>query len=109
MSTNDSGKLNMGGVSGIKKIIKIPPDKRTTPQAKYLDACLTALAHQPERWYGYQDWGPYGPVRFLAENGIEFSPIPDTNPVARSWYDGCECNKPHWRQMNTTPDQQPVV
>ena len=98
MSTNNSGKLNMGGVEAIKDITVIPPSKRTPRQSAYLDACLTALTHQPSRWYSYQDWGPSGPVKFLAERGIEFIPVPDTHPVARSWYDGCQCNEPHWRE-----------
>ena len=98
MTTNDSGKLNMGGVEAIKDISSIPPSKRTSRQSAYLAACLSALAHQPSRWYSYQDWGAGGPVRFLAERGIEFTPVPDTRPVARSWYDGCKCNDTHWRE-----------
>ena len=57
MSTNNSGKLNMGGVAAIKDITTIASALRTPRQAAYLAACLTALAHQPERWYSYQDWG----------------------------------------------------
>jgi len=95
MTTNNSGKLNMGGVDAIKSITGIRPSERTPRQSAYLAACLTALAHQPSRWYSYQDWGTGGPVKFLAERGIEFSPVPDTHPVGRSWYDGCECNEPH--------------
>ena len=98
MTTNNSGKLNMGGVEAIKSITSIPPSKRTSQQSDYLAACLTALAHQPNRWYSYQDWGAGDPVKFLAERGIEFTPVPDTRPVARSWYDGCECNETHWRE-----------
>ena len=111
MTTNNSGKLNRGGVDGIKNIIEIPPNEHTSQQSAYLYACLTALAHQPRRWYSYQNWGPGGPVRFLAEKGIEFSSVPDTRPVARSWYDGCECDKPHWQEMSTSksPDGRPVV
>ena len=59
---------------------------------------LTALAHQPSRWYSYQDWGTGGPVKFLAERGIEFTPVRDIRPVERSWYDGCGCNETHWRE-----------
>ena len=98
MTTNNSGKLNMGGVEAIKSITSIPPSERTPQQSAYLAACLTALAHQPRRWYSYQDWGVGGPVKFLAERGIEFTPVPDTRPVARSWYDGCDCNATHWRE-----------
>ena len=98
MTTNNSGKLNMGGVDAIKNITSIPPSERTPRQSAYLAACLTALAHQPSRWYSYQDWGAGGPVIFLAERGIEFTPVPDTRPVARSWYDGCGCNDTHWRE-----------
>ena len=101
MTTNNSGKLNKGGVDAIKNIIEVPLSERTPQQSAYLDACLTALAYQPQRWYSYQDWGQGGPVRFLAERGIEFNPVPDTHPVARSGYDGCECNQPHWREMTT--------
>ena len=100
MTTNDSGKLNMGGVSAIKDITLIPPSQRTPQQNRYLAACLTALAHQPKRWYSYQDWGPDGPVNFLSERGIVFTPLTDTRPVARSWYDGCECNEPHWQERH---------
>ena len=96
MTTNASGKLNMGGVSAIKDIITIPLEKRSAKQQRYLEACLTALAHQPIRWYSYQDWGPGGPVHYLAGAGIEFRPNPDTNPVAKSWYDGCDCYEPHF-------------
>lgn len=97
MTTNNSGKLNMGGVSAIKDITSIPPGERTPQQSAYLAACLTALAHQPRRWYSYQDWGVGGPVRFLAERGIEFTPVADPRPARRSWYDGCECDTAHWR------------
>ena len=98
MTTNASGKLNMGGVSAIKDIIGIISGERTHRQTQYLDACLTALAHQPTRWYSYQDWGPGGPVAYLAERGIEFFPIPNPRPEQKSWYDGCKCGKPHWRE-----------
>ena len=98
MTTNNSGKLNMGGVESIKSITSIPSSTRTPRQSAYLAACLTALAHQSSRWYSYQDWGAGGPVKFLEERGIEFAPVPDTRPVARSWYDGCECNETHWRE-----------
>ena len=47
MTTNDSGKLNMGGVDAIKDITGIPLSERTSQQSRYLAACLTALAHQP--------------------------------------------------------------
>ena len=98
MTTNDSGKLNMGGVAAMKEIARIPPAKRTSQQSYRLAACLTALAHQPKRWYSYQDWGSGGPVSYLAELGIEFFPTPDKLPTSRSWYDGCECDEPHWRE-----------
>ena len=65
-----------------------------------VNACLTALAHQPQRWYSYQDWGKGGPVRFLAERGIEFFPRPDRNPQGRGYYDGCGCGQEHWRVGN---------
>ena len=100
MTTNDSGKLNMGGVDAIKSITLIPPSKRTSQQSDRLAACLTALAHQPKRWYSYQDWGKDGPFGFLAERGIEFTPATDTHPVGRSWYDGCTCNELHWRETH---------
>ena len=99
MTTNDSGKLNMGGVDAIKSITLISPSERTARQSNYLDACLTALAHQPAQWYGYQDWGKGGPVAFLAKRGIEFTPTPDSIPVRRSWYDGCHCGVQHWREL----------
>ena len=98
MTTNNSGKLNMGGVEAIKSITSISSSERTPQQSAYLAACLTALAHQPRRWYSYQDWGVGGPVKFLAERGIEFTPVADTRPMARSWYDGCDCNATHWRE-----------
>ena len=98
MTTNDSGKLNMGGVSAIKDITRLSPSERTPQQSVYLAACLAALAHQPRRWYSYQDWGPGGPIEFLAQRGIEFTPVPDTRPMARSYHDGCECNETHWRE-----------
>ena len=97
MTTNASGKLNVNGVDAIKGITAVLPERWSGEQRKYLNACLTALAHQPARWYSHQDWGPGGPVAFLAERGIEFFPV--SNPVAeqRSWYGGCECGKAHWR------------
>ena len=98
MTTNDSGKLNMGGVDAIKDITGIPPNERTPQQSRRLAACLTALAHQPRRWYSYQDWGPGGPVKFLAERGVEFTPVPNPSPIRQSWYDGCGCNETHWRE-----------
>lgn len=64
MTTNNSGKLNMGGVDAIKSITSIPPNERTPRQSAYLAACLTALAHQPGRWYSYQDWGRAVPSCF---------------------------------------------
>ena len=97
MTTNDSGKLNMGGVNAIKNITAIPVGERTERQSAYLDACLTALAHQPRRWYEYQDWGPGGPVEFLAERGIEFTPVDSPRPLGQSWYNGCDCDADHWR------------
>ena len=42
MTTNDSGKLNMGGVAAIKDITVIPPSEWSPKQADYLDACLTS-------------------------------------------------------------------
>ena len=98
MTTNDSGKLNMGGVDAIKSITDIPAGQRTSQQSARLDVCLIALAHQPTRWYAYQGWGKGGPVKFLAGRGIEFTPVPDTRPIARSWQDGCECNERHWQE-----------
>ena len=95
MTTNQSGKLNQGGVQAIKDICQIPRDKRTEQQEKYFEACLTALAHQPERWLGYQDWGPGGPKHYLAGAGILFIPAKDPKPEQRSWYDGCECSVKH--------------
>ena len=102
MTTNDSGKLNMGGVAAIKDITAIQPTMRTQNQARYLDACLNALAHQPIRWYSYQDWGPGGPVAFLAERGIKFTPVSAPNPVGRSWYGGCGCCETHWQEKVAT-------
>lgn len=99
MTTNDSGKLNIGGVNAIKSITEIPPGDRTPRQSEYLDACLTALAHQPVRWDSYQDWGPGGPVEFLARRGIEFARVAKPHPVRQSWYGGCECSEGHWRQV----------
>ena len=109
MTTNNSGKLNMGGVSAIKDITRLSPSERTPQQAAYLASCLTALAHQPKRWYSYQDWGPGGPVEFLAQRGIEFTPVPDTRPVggltmtdarARK-HTGERRNHPTQKQSNT--------
>ena len=97
MTTNDSGKLNRGGVSAIKSITQIPGAASAASQSQRLDACLTALAHQPSRWYKYQDWGKGGPVAFLAARGIEFTPVPNPRPVGQSWYGGCGCGAPHWR------------
>ena len=97
MTTNDSGKLNMGGVDAIKEITAIPPADWTEPQRRRLDACLTALAHQPTKLYFFQDWGAGGPVKFLADRGIEFFPRPDRHPRRGSYYDGCRCGEPHWR------------
>ena len=97
MTTNDSGKLNMGGVTAIKEITAIPPTEWTENQRRRLNACLIALAHQPQRWCSYQDWGQGGPVRYLSERGIEFVPQPDRRPHGRSYYEGCGCNVPHWR------------
>ena len=97
MTTNDSGKLNMGGVSAIKEITDIPPPEWTVNQRRRLNACLIALAHQPQRWYSIQDWGQGGPVRYLSERGIEFVPQPDRSPLGRSYYEGCGCKVTHWR------------
>ena len=104
MTTNSSGKLNMGGVDGIKSIIQVPAAERSEAQTRYLDACLTALAHQPTRWYSYQDWGVGGPVEYLAKRGIEFVPRPDARPQQRSWYDGCRCSRKHWKEAPAQPD-----
>ena len=101
MTTNASGKLNMGGVSAIKDIADIPPAQRSPQQSRYLAACLTALAHQPTRWYSYQDWGPGGPVKYLVERGVELKPVPNPRPIAQSWYDGCGCAEAHWREVGT--------
>ena len=98
VTTNNSGKLNVGGLAAIRNITSIPPSKRTPRQYAYLAACLTALGHQPSRWYSYQDWRTGGPVKFLAERGIEFTPVRDIRPVERSWYDGCGRNETHWRE-----------
>ena len=97
MTTNGSGKLNMGGVAAIEDITLIPPAEWTPNQRRYLNACLTALAHQPRRWYAYQDWGRAGPVAFLAARGIEFIPVQNPRSEGRSWYDGCDCPSAHWR------------
>ena len=97
MTTNASGKLNMGGASAIENITAIPPEQWSDQQRRYLDACLTALAHQPVRWYGYQDWGKGGPVAFLAKRGIEFYPVVNPLPERKSWYDVCDCGKAHWK------------
>ena len=98
MTTNNSGKLNMGGVDAIKSITDIPANQRTSQQSDRLDACLTTLAHQSSRWHSYQNWGKGGPVKFLADKGIEFTPVPNSQPVGRSWYSGCECKERHWRE-----------
>lgn len=100
MTTNASGKLNMGGVSAIKGILQIPVAERTERQAEYLDACLTALAHQPVRWQSYQDWGKEGPIGYLARYGIEFKPVKNPLPRQQSWYDGCGCGIKHWRDKS---------
>ena len=93
MTANNSGKLNIGEVDAIKSITSITPSERTPRQSAYLAACLAALAHQPSRWYSYQDWGTGGPIMFLAERGIGFSPVSGTRPMARSWYDGASATK----------------
>ena len=100
MTTNGSGKLNAGGVDAIKSILNVPMSKRTEQQLNYLDACLTALAHQPTRWYVLQDWGNGGPVKFLASKGIELRPLPDIRPGRRSWYRGCGCADKHWKVVD---------
>lgn len=99
MTTNASGKLNMGGVAAIKDITATPPGEWTERQRQYLDACLTALAHQPRRWESYQDWGKGGPVAFLAARGIDFNPVARPQAIGQSWYDGCPCDKPHWQYI----------
>ena len=43
MTTNDSGKLNMGGVMAIKEITAIPPTEWTENQRRRLNAYLIAL------------------------------------------------------------------
>ena len=100
MTTNDSGKLNMGGVDAIKSITSIPFSDRAPRQSDRLDACLTALAHQPVRWESYQDWGSGGPVQFLAERGIDFTRVTNPRPIGRSWYNGCGCKEKHYRYVN---------
>ena len=106
MTTNGSGKLNMGGVEAIKEITAIPATEWTEHQRKRLNACLTALAHQPQRWYSYQDWGTGGPVRFLAERGIEFYPRQNI-PMGRSYYEGCGCGQEHWRVVTAKTSRTP--
>ena len=77
MTTNNLGKLNVGGLAAIRKHHQHPA-QQTNPSAirpAYLAACLTALAHQPSRWYSYQDWGDERSCQsFGAESGIEFPP-----------------------------------
>ena len=72
MTTNASGKLNIGGVDAIKSITGIPSHERTLHQTRRLNACLAALRKQPKRWLSYQDWGPGGPEKYLADRGIVF-------------------------------------
>ena len=43
MTTNDSGKLNVGGVTAIKEITAILATEWTENQRDRLNACLTAL------------------------------------------------------------------
>ena len=74
MTTNSSGKLNMGGVAAIKDITSIPSSERTPRQSDYLAACLAALAHQPSRWYSYQDWGGGRSCQFLGREGYRVHP-----------------------------------
>lgn len=100
MTTNASGKLNIGGVSAIKSIVEIPSKERTEHQKQYLDACLTALAHQPIRWLSYQDWGEGGPTSFFAQKGIDFFPVSNPRPKRKSWYGGCNCPNRHWLERN---------
>ena len=95
MTTNASGKLNIGGVDAIKSIAGIPAHERTLHQTRRLNACLAALRKQPKRWLSYQDWGPGGPEKHLADRGIVFVHEPDTLEEAKrryedggnSWYD----------------------
>lgn len=105
MTTNNSGKLNMGGVSAIKDITRLSPSERTPQQSAYLAACLTALAHQPKRWYSYQDWGPGGPVEFLAQRSIEFTPVPwrglTMTDARATKHTGMRRNHPTQKQRNT--------
>ena len=96
MTTNSSGKLNMGGVSAIKDIVQNTSGEFAAYEVYRLSACLRALAHQPKRWDKYQDWGEGGPISYLADRGIIFTRIDKPVPVQRSWYDGCECKNPHW-------------
>ena len=103
MTTNGSGKLNIGGVEAIKEITAIPATEWTERQRYWLNACLAALAHQPPRWYSYQDWGTGGPVRFLAERGIEFYPR-QTIQMRRSYDEGCGCGQEHWRVVTAKAD-----
>ena len=99
MTTNDSGRLNTGGVAAIKEITAIPAADWTERQRYRLNACLTALAHQPQQWYGYQDWGAEGPVnRFLADRGIRVLPSTrPTPPWAGLRTTGAGCGQEHWR------------
>ena len=95
MTTNESGKLNIGGVNAIKSIASIHARERTPTQTRRLNACLAALSKQPKRWLSYQDWGPGGPEKYLADRGIVFVHEPDTLEEAKrrygnngnSWYD----------------------
>ena len=107
VTTNDSGKLNMGGVSAIKGITDQPYAEWTTRQRETLAACLDALAHQPTRWYSYQEWGAGGPVQYLAAKGIVFTPTPDRTPKGKRYYRGCGCGTQHWRIVpNDEPSTQ---
>ena len=83
----------------IQDIIKVSPEKRTENQERMLNACLTALAHQPKQWWGYQDWEKGNPVEHLKKYGIELQLIPDIHPEAKSYYNGCGCKQKHWKQI----------
>ena len=109
MTTNASGKLNMNGAVAIQNITAIPPNLWSEKQRLYIDACLTALAHQPERWYSYQNWGEDGPVAFLANRGINFTPVTDPQPEGRSWYSGCNCEAPHWSFLESKEPWQKLA
>ena len=69
MTTNGSGKLNRGGVANIKRITTRGGLNWEKQRGTLIDACLNALAHRPVWLYVYQDWGPGGPEKHLADRG----------------------------------------